>query len=312
MKNATRHLLQRVTVVVSLVWAFSCPLVYAGDRNCSVEERLAADKWLFLNARDRKAALAKHLPFGMPASKDVSNEETTLVSWEFVIQYDKALRVPRWIAYQLVARGIGKLPDRVNCFRQDPRVNAPNASLPSDYDEPLFDQGHLAPSEDMSQTLNRNVNSFIMSNMSPQYGNFNRVIWNRLEGQVRVWVKSRKVLDVITGSIFDDDDDGKPDAPSDIKRMKSKSGKKRVAIPSHFFKILVHPCKDGSTEAIAFLLPHNTKSYTGDAGKKYLEEQVTSISKIEALTDVQFFPDQTEIDRSKVQEYWSTKSACDG
>lgn len=273
---------------------------------------MAADKWLFLNARDREAALAKNLPFGMPATKGVSYEERTLVSWEFVIQYDKTLRVPRWVAYQLGARGIGKLLDRVNCFRQDPRVDAPNASLPSDYDEPLFDQGHLAPSEDMSQNLNRNVNSFIMSNMTPQHGNFNRVIWNRLEGQVRVWVKSRKVLDVITGTIFDDNDDGKPDAPSDAIRMKSKSGKKRVAIPSHFFKILMHPCNGGSTETIAFVLPHNTNSYTGDAGKKYLEKHVTSISKIEALTGVRFFPDQTEIDRFKVQEYWSAKSSCNG
>lgn len=297
--------------LVGLVFLVFQPYaLYAADRNCTEEESDAADRWLFLNVRDQKEATKRHLPFGVPVTNGVAANEDMLVSWEFVLQYDLELRIPRWVAYRLDARGLGSQPDRVNCFRQDPRIDAPDASLKSDYDEPIFDQGHLAPSEDMSHTLTRNVNSFIMSNMAPQYPKFNQVIWKRLEGEVRTWAKSRKSLYVFTGSIFDDNDDGLPDDPSDAKRMKSKSGKKRVAIPSHFFKILIHPCVDGSHETIAFILPHNNDSHTGEEGKQYLREQITSIATVEAMTGVQFFDTDAGIDGSEPQAYWSKQSSC--
>lgn len=299
-----------VALLFHMVLTFVLGNVYAGDRYCIHEEEAEADSWLFLNARDRKAALKRHLPFGMPVSAIDSTNERTLVSWEFVIQYDEALRIPRWVAYRLDGRGLGAEPDRVNCFRQDPRIDAPDASLPSDYDEPIFDQGHLAPSEDMSHTLNRNVNSFIMSNMAPQHARFNQIIWKRLEGEVRTWAKARKALYVITGSMFDDDDNGTPDDPSDAKRMKSKSGKKRVAVPSHFFKILLHPCADGSTESIAFVLPHNNDRHVGEDGKQYLVDRVTSIAAIEEQSGVQFIPDGIDIDRLEPQTYWTKQSTC--
>lgn len=306
------HHTVRLALNLSVICALWPGSVYADDRKCTKEEEEIADKWLFLNTNDRREAIERHLPFGVPVTVGVSSNELMLVSWEFVIQYDLALRVPRWVAYRLDGRGLGALPDRVNCFRQDPRIDAPDASLKSDYDEPIFDQGHLAPSEDMSHSLNRNVNSFIMSNMAPQHSNFNQIIWKRLESEVRTWAKSRKTIYVITGSIFDDDEDGSPDDLFDAKRMKSKLGKKRVAIPSHFFKILVHPCSDGSTESITFVLPHNKIRYTGEAGKQYLTEQVTSIETVEALSGVQFFDASTTVNRSEPQAYWSKQSACDG
>lgn len=300
----------RMVLVTSMSWALVSGVTYAEDRNCTDEERETANAWLFLNKRDQKEAIERHLPFGVPETTGVSSNEQTLVSWESVIQYDLDLRVPRWIAYRLDARGLGTLPGRVECFRQDPRVDAPDASLPTDYEEPTFDQGHLAPSEDLSQTVTRNVNSFIMSNMAPQHARFNQIIWKRLEGEVRTWAKSRKTIYVITGSIFDNDDDGRPDDPAESKRMKSKTGKKRVAIPSHFFKILLHPCTDGSTESIAFVLPHNNDRHVGNAGKQYLVDRVTSIAAIEEQTGVRFLPEGMNVDRSELQAYWTKQSSC--
>lgn len=302
-----------LTVIAVLVILAIPPTASAGDRNCTKEERDEADAWLFLNKRDQKLSLEKHLPFGIPETGSNASALRTLVNWDLIIQYDVELRVPRWVAYRLDAKGLGKEPDRVNCFRQDKRVDTPVASLPSDYEEPLFDQGHLAPSEDMSHTLKKNVNSFVMSNMAPQFGTFNRGIWGRLEDQVRRWVKARKTLYVITGGIFDRDEDGEPDAPDDAKRMKSKSGKMRVAIPTHFFKILVHECKSGELETIALVLPHDKKKHNGPAAKEYLAGQVTSIADIERLTATRFFPDVgTEINRSKTAQYWTKEAACGG
>ncbi len=291
------------------------PLAWAEDRNCTEAERAKADKWLFLNARDQKASLEKHLPWGAPKRSGANVPETLLVHWDYVIQYDESLRIPLWVAYRLDARGLNRTPDRVNCFRQDPRINSPKASLPGDYDEPDFDQGHLAPSEDMSHSLNQNVNSFIMSNMAPQYGTFNRGIWKRLEGQARAWTKPRKTLYVISGSVLDHDQDGKPDPASAAKRMKARNGSNRVAIPSHFYKILMYKCRDGSIETLAFLLPHDKASHTGAAGQKYLEQHITTITNVETMTGLQLFPTLSthgNIDRTRTKAYWTSKPACDG
>jgi len=283
------------------------------DRNCTDQERVAADKWLFLNARDRKSSLEKHLPWGPPNPANDRPHETLLVHWDYVIQYDTNLRVPIWTAYRLDAKGLNKTPDRINCFRQDPRVNSPDASLPSDYDEPQFDQGHLAPSEDMSRNVSQNVNSFIMTNMAPQYGNFNRVIWKRLETHGRTWAKSRKTIYVISGSLFDHNSDHRPDAARDSMRMKARNGSRRVAIPSHFYKILAFKCRDGTLETLAFVLPHDKASHSGPEGQKYLEGRRVSIAEIEAMARVEFFPKVSaagEFDKRRTQEYWSSKPSC--
>jgi len=291
------------------------PPASADDRNCTDGERAGADKLLFLNARDQKSSVEKHLPWGAPKSRSTAANKVLLVHWDYVIQYDEDHRVPLWTAYRLDARGLNRTPDRVNCFRQDPRVDSPKASLPGDYDEPQFDQGHLAPSEDMSHNLNQNINSFIMSNMAPQYENFNRVIWKRLETQIRTWAKTRRTVYVISGSVFDHDLDAKPDPASAAKRMKSRSGSKRVAIPSHFYKIVLYKCRDGSVEALTFMLPHDKASHTGAAGQKYLEKHITSIAKIDAVTGWQFLstlPVAGKFDGTHAHAFWQPKSTCDG
>jgi DNA/RNA endonuclease G (NUC1) len=86
------------------------------------------------------------------------------------------------VAYRLDGNGLNRVAGRVECFRQDERLPLAARSRPKDYDEPSFDQGHVAPGEDMSRNIRHNVNSFIISNMAPQYGKFNRVIWRRFEG----------------------------------------------------------------------------------------------------------------------------------
>jgi endonuclease G len=153
-------------------------------------------------------------------------------------------------------------------------------------------QGHLSPNGDMSRALNPVINSFVMSNMAPQYCQFNRGVWQILEGLVRLWVKDqdRGTIYVITGSVFDRDNDGKRDPDASAKRMKSKNGKSRVAVPSHFYKIVMHQKDDGAVETISFLLPHDQTDLDGDEAFQYLENNIHSIEEIEAVAGLQFFP----------------------
>lgn len=261
----------------------------AAARNCTPDEKAEADKKLWLNKRDTTAAIDRHLPWGLPESNASDGSIQVLAQRDYVIGYDLELRVPLWTAHRLNAKGLGK-SERVNCFRRDPRVNAPAASLTSDYKEPVFDQGHLTPNGDMSIGLIPVINSFVMSNMTPQFCQFNRGVWQILEALVRVWVKERNPLYVVTGSVFDHDGNGRRDPDSDVPRMKSSNGKMRVAVPSHFFKIVIHQQDDGTVDALALMLPHDQADQNGDEAIQYLERHLKSIEDIETVIGMRLFP----------------------
>ena len=259
-------------------------------RNCTPQEKKSADKQLWLSKADKQKSLERNLPWGLPESPTGAVDEMLLVQRDYVIDYDKVLRVPVWSAERLDGKGLGKV-SRVDCFRRDPRIDAADASLPSDYREPIFDQGHLTPNGDMSKALIPVLNSFIMSNMAPQFCQFNRGVWQIFESLVRLWAQEEGTVYVITGSVFDWNDDGERDADAAVKRMKSNNGKDRVAIPSAFYKILVHQNADGSVQALAVILPNDQTDLNGAEAIHYLAEHIRSIDEIQAVTGLTFFPD---------------------
>jgi endonuclease G len=131
---------------------------------------------------------------------------------------------------------------------------------------------------------------------------------------VRLWVKDngRGTIYVITGSIFDRDNDGKRDPDASAKRMKSNNGKNRVAVPSHFYKILIHQKGDGTVETISFLLPHDQTDLDGDEAFQYLEKNIHSIEEIEAVAGLKFFPKVVQerlvaaagVENAKAEHLW--------
>ena len=118
---------------------------YAAD--CTAAQRQAADRQLWLNERDRNIASEIVFPWGAPVSADTSNQRR-LVQRDYVIEYDDDLRGPIWAANVV---GLKRLRGgRIDCFRQDPRIPGVVASRPADYDEAIFDQGHMVPNADMT------------------------------------------------------------------------------------------------------------------------------------------------------------------
>ena len=283
--HATRTL-SLVAIVAAILCGFGAES--AAARQCTAEERAAADKRLWLSQRDKDAAVRKHLLWGAPkATQPVTNEEL-LVQRDYVIDYDDDLRIPIWSAERIDARRLGKV-DRIDCFRQDPRLKAQIASSPSDYKEPIFDQGHMTPNGDMSLSTNAVVNSFLMSNMTPQYCQFNRGVWQIFETLVRHWAQDRKTVYVITGSILDQNGDGRRDEDAAAKHMKSSNGKQRVAILSHLYKIVASE-QNGELESLAVVLPHDQTDVDGAEAIRYIASHVQSIEDIESVTGLKFFP----------------------
>lgn len=283
-----------VAMLVAVMSLASIGTAQAADRPCTQEEREAGNRALRLSASAQDEAIEQHALWTLP-ELDTDGNERFLVQRDYVIAYDDDLRVPLWTVHRLDPERLRPM-DRVNCFRADERLAEGAQSRVSDYREPTYDQGHLVPSADMEITVTINVNSFVLSNMAPQHPGFNRGTWESLEGIVRTWARSDGDLYVISGSIFDRDNDGERDADANTRRMVSNNRQRRVAIPTAFFKIIACQRSDGVIETLSILLPHDRRRRDGDVAYRYLAEHVVTIREIETLAGFRF------VDRTNVRE----------
>lgn len=259
---------------------------------CSASEKAVADNALTLSASEKAKALGEHLPWGAPRPQSPSANEVQLVQSDYVIQYDSGLRIPIWTADHVVDAAIGKV-DRSDCFRADPRLTKEAAASPADYDEPIFDQGHFTPSADVTKSRLSVHNSFLMSNMAPQFCQFNRGVWQILEGLTRLWAKEYGEVYVLSGSVFDRNGDGVRDPDDLTVRMTSRNRQQRVAVPSAFYKIIARKRPDGGVEVLAVMMPHDQTDLDGKEAFDYIAAHITRLSKISGVTGLTFFPGAT-------------------
>jgi endonuclease G len=273
----------------------------AAAANCSKADRASADAELVRfsgSTAEADAAVAAHLPWGVPAETSPTTNEIILVQADYVTRYDKDLRVPVWTAERIEGKRLDDEIGREDCFRGDPRLDDETSSLKSDYEEPVYDQGHMMPFADQRYSKMSGHNSFVMTNMAPQNCQLNRGIWQILEQITRRWADQHEQLYVIAGSIFDRDGDGMRDPDSAAAHMKSNNKKKRVAIPSAFYKTVAFRQPDGSVETVSVLFPHDDSNPTGPAALTYLNAHVTDLATIERLAGLDLFPQATQITES--------------
>lgn len=109
--------------------------------------------------------------------------------------------------------------------------------------------------------------------------------------------------------MFDTDGDGRRDGDSDARRVNPT---RRVAIATHFYKIVVRKPTSIKPEAIAILLPHDNEKHSGAKALPYLAQHITSIKEIDSLTGVVFFPEfsstkRTALVNSQAAALWPTQ-----
>ena len=188
---------------------------------------------------------------------------------DFIIGYSEFKKNPLWVGYKL-----SKVPpnskrhERPSSFYVDDRTFSKVKH--SDYTHSGYDRGHLAPNYAISTLYGKSsqLDTFLMSNITPQKPNLNRKLWQRLESaEVKYFTKLSDEIYVFTGPIFDDD----------IEKLKSG-----VEIPDKFFK--VYAMKNGnSIKLLAFIMPQNVR------GNESLSKYVVSIDEVEKLTGFDFF-----------------------
>lgn len=288
------------TVLISIAVvraADNCP-----DCEVSDAKRAQYNALLTLTASQKHTAETRHTAYGIPLSAAAPAHEHLLDQRDYVTWYDDDLRVPLWVSYRLTRSTASAVRERLDCFRPDPRLPADAAAECDDYNdhETTFDQGHLAPNADFKATEAMMINTYIYSNITPQHKNFNEHTWERLESLVRMWAKKRGDLFVITGAVFDQNDDKKRDADNQAQRVPPHN---RVAIPTHFYKIIFQKHLLAPDDSIAILLPHDNAKHTGDAWVAYITEHITTIADIEKVTGINFLPGLSASKRTAMESF---------
>jgi endonuclease G len=244
---------------------------YSGNIPKQVSETeiidLLADATSVLTPEQRGYA-ARHLRLGKPQAVYERVRE------RYVLAQDARLKIPLWVQYELSREDLTGDVERSDDFRPDTSIPFGSRAELSDYRGSGFDRGHMAPAADMKRNKSTMSESFLLSNMSPQVGiGFNRDIWADLEAAVRGWVEQRGALTIIIGPVFA--------VKEGIVTYKVIGGN-YVAVPTHFYKIIVDANNPKSIEALAFLIPNENLS-----GHQY-SEFLVSIDEIETATGLDF------------------------
>ena len=220
----------------------------------------------------------------------------------FSVEWDCNKRSQRWTCYQM-HRGYSGKYSRVSNFYFD----TTNLTADEYYDEfnyfPGYDRGHICPSGDRTASEEMNAQTFVMTNMQPQYHQFNGYddsgnsgLRVRMENQLRKWADKLSVTDTIfvcKGGTIDSE-------ANIITRINGK-----LIVPKYFYMAILRKSSFGYA-GMAFW-SDQTKSWRMN---ETLRSHAISISELEKRTGIDFFcnlPDDVEaqVEKTFNPSVWS-------
>ncbi len=215
--------------------------------------------------------LSQDTPDGVP--------EQMLRRTGYTVSYNKATKLPNWVAWHLTAdRTTGPAKRSGVDFQADMDVPAPRAE-DSDYYGSGYDRGHMCPAADNKYSEKAMEESFLFTNMCPQNGNLNRGDWNEMEQACRRWAKEYGGVYVVCGPIL-------------YKGKHKTIGKNKVVVPEAFFKVVLRTGEN--PKAIGFI-------YKNAEGNRPKGDYVNTVDEVERITGIDFFPSLPDGVENKVE-----------
>jgi len=228
------------------------------------------------------------LRYGIPAADQI------LVNRSYIIGYSYYFRQAKW-AIEIVNSKTTNV-ERIDNFRPDFRIPQIFRADLVDYSGSGYDRGHLIASADQIEKEIYNSDTFLLSNMSPQRPKFNRVIWKKLEGEVRRLANKKSSLAtyVICGPVFFFD------KPVEKIGEKDKNGVS-IPIPHAFFKSILLEDNRGRIKMWSFIIP-------SEKSTENLEEFLVSVNLVEKIVGIKLwdklFGDKVEREKKKIRKMW--------
>ena len=188
--------------------------------------------------------------FGFPGLDHIRSHQ------DYILSYDRRNRIPHWVFEHLTPDTCRRAEDvdrTKSDFREDASIHPYFRSKNTDYKHSGFDRGHMAAAGNHMTDQTFMDETFLLSNMAPQVGRgFNRDKWEHLERYVRKLTKLYRNVYCCTGPLYLPrmEEDGKSYVKYQV------IGQNNVAVPTHFFKILVMENDGGELELESFVLPN--------------------------------------------------------
>ena len=215
----------------------------------------------------------------------------------YCYEFDKTKMHTRWVAYRFDAITRQSNTSRSDAWADDPELPEVYRIGTSYFNG--YQRGHICPSADRLYSVEANMQTFYMSNMSPQIGDFNGGAWAGLEDLVRDCGRSSTFADtiyVVKGGTIENDQ---------IRTYMERSSSMKIAVPRYYFVALL-AVKAGSYSSIGFLMEHkNYPDYNSSLNEKerkaFMEQFAMSIDKLEDLTGINFFSNLPEVTEETVE-----------
>jgi len=225
-----------------------------------------------------------HLWRGAPQNLDEVRHLEILVNHGYVVGFCPDRLQPAWSAYRVAHADDDVDYDRPLTYYDDMRLAPEHRIGPKTFGKIggiQLNVGHMAPNEVINKQFGRlaQMETFLMSNMSPQYASLNQGVWSKLEAAIRE-IKDEKGKDhvwTIVGPVFGEQ-------PASINRGQGKY----LPIPDAYFCVIVdpytYPYNTLSTVHIdCFIIPQGAPSETSP------EDYPATLEEVEEATNLKFF-----------------------
>ncbi len=208
----------------------------------------------------------------------------TIYRGGYVLEHSSIDKIPVWVAERVTAEQLAGGAAREDKFKADPKLPRGRRAELADYKRSGYDRGHQAPAANQASDRTLKAETFYLSNMCPQSPGLNQQAWRELEALTREWVKQFGTTWQITGPLFYDPAEDDPETADGMVDY-ALIGKGRVAVPTHFFKIVVARQGDGPWQAIGFVMEN--RPYTRPFR---FEEHIRPLDWIERRGGLDFLP----------------------
>lgn len=231
--------------------------------------------------------------------------ETAQYGVNFCTEFDTSKKSQRWSCYAVYKSNNLKGWNRQNWkskegvswngktwkddpFQIDPEISPNLQPSIKEFGSSGFQRGHIVASEDRICSMDVNGQTFYMTNMQPQIGKFNTVIWEKMEEKIRSFL----TYNMSTQAAHANDTmyvckGGTIDKSEQILGYT----KHNFIVPKYFFAAVMIKNKSGH-KAIGFWFEHKVYPST-----EKLSAHIVNIAKLEELTGIDFFcnlPDDEE------------------
>ncbi len=225
-----------------------------------------------------------HLWRGAPQNLDETRPIQILVNHGYVVGFCPARLQPAWSAYRVAHADDDVDYDRPLMYYDDLRLDEVHRIGRKTFGKiggVQLNVGHMTPNEVINRQFGRlaQMETFLMSNMSPQYASFNSGVWLKLETAIRQ-IKDDRGKDhvwAVVGPVFGDE-------PASVYRGHGKY----LPIPDSYFCVIVDPHiypydTPSKVEIDCFIIPQNApRSASPDKYPATLEE-------VEEAANLKFF-----------------------